>query len=673
MNETQIRVLAALLEKSWDVQDLADALGKSRQQIIRTVRDLEEREYAILDGAAASPAKGYKIALLRDILKTADIRLLLRGSCERVLAAAADETTIEKIAEDSGVSRSTAYKSVMDLRSAAALTKDGPNVKVSESNKSIGRLARVLRTEFDSRYEGRTEIIYNSNSKIIRRVPAGRTAPGAATAFTVFADLGIMYRTTHDYFCEQKGHAGMHDILIHSVYAAKYLKSAMNMTMCIIFYIKHREQLNIAKIRKKASEFGVLDAWLDAEAYLRRGALKNPKLFLPWREFEPKAGLYGIPSDAYRAPAPDNLLWAEIGACLQREVAAYLLGGENMRLKGLKDSTKDCDILVENREDFDEVSRVLRKMGYIPSGVEPADADTQTQPSEIFAHSKKPRIDLFTGTVLGGIELSDSMKSMADIASHGLLKLGLLKNEHVFVLKAAAGREGDIQDMKSLALGFMHRQDAPRGMLDLGRFQNSFDWNLVWSEILEQERINPIDNLTVPIFEQIAYLAEQAGIAVPILGRLRLHAVGSLIKKLLRQGKIPVRRVINLLKGGDITETLIRNKIASMTKAGDLLKSASGRAAYIQLPGTSRFPKPELKLTLRSLELYLGWRFPLMPVPPTSELEDFMREMRAMNISTIGELDDAVLARSGESNACRSAASRPNSLGAIQACIGLPP
>ena len=73
-----------------------------------------------------------------------------------------------------------------------------------------------------------------------------------------------------------------------------------------------------------------------------------------------------MPIEKYTLPKPSNLLFGEISDELQESKTMYLFGGENMRIKSLKwwDSTKDCDIVVESKEDFDDLALILTNIGY---------------------------------------------------------------------------------------------------------------------------------------------------------------------------------------------------------------------------------------------------------------------------------------------------------------------
>lgn len=259
---------------------------------------------------------------------------------------------------------------------------------------------------------------------------------------------------------------------------------------------------------------GISEIWLDIESYIRRKQLKNTDLFLPWNEFLSKAKLYDIQIEKYTLPKPSNLLFREISNELQEPKTIYLFGGENMRIKSLKDSTKDCDIIVENKNDFDNLAEILTNIGYQRRlETNYSDEDKRIKPDDIFEHEQKSRIDLFTSTVMENLSLSSTMRERADIKDYGLLKIGLLRNEDVFLLKAMANREGDIQDMAALVTG------SPNTPHELQH--GSFDWNLVFEEILRQEHINQTKDFTPIIFDQISYLAEQTSIVAPFLDKCK--------------------------------------------------------------------------------------------------------------------------------------------------------
>jgi len=52
-------------------------------------------------------------------------------------------------------------------------------------------------------------------------------------------------------------------------------------------------------------------------------------------------------------------LFREIANHLDSDAWVYLIGGENLRLKGYKDNTKDCDIVVTDVQSFEAVISAL--------------------------------------------------------------------------------------------------------------------------------------------------------------------------------------------------------------------------------------------------------------------------------------------------------------------------
>ena len=167
--------------------------------------------------------------------------------------------------------------------------------------------------------------------------------------------------------------------------------------------------------------------------------------------------------------------------------------------------------LLKKTSDFEILCKILtEELGYEKMiQTEYSQEDLRLYPDEILIHPDRSRIDLFTKRVLRDLSLSDIMIKTSDYLEYGKLKVGVLRNEYVFLLKAVASREGDIQDMEKLSQGSLNQ---PR------EFEHGkFDWDEVWREIIHQEKMNPLRELTLPIFDQISLLAEQTGIVVPIL------------------------------------------------------------------------------------------------------------------------------------------------------------
>ncbi len=636
MDITSIKLLKSLIDGQKESAELLNLLGIKERRLAYITKNLMEEDYIEKENTEIRLKETPKATLFRDITQVVDVEKLLCDSNEIILFNIDENITVDQLIKKSGLSKATTYRSISDLQSIGSVLKDENIINIDESKEQLVLFTKLLKTERERKYEdGNTEIIYNNNSIILRKTPSEKVAKGATTGFTLFSDYDIEYQTTHDYFCEQKDDLEIQDVLLHAVYSANYSKNKMELLIAIVFYAKHKDKMDILQLRKKATKLGISEIWLDIEAYIRRKQLKNTHLFLSWDEFLSKAKLYDIPIEKYTLPKPSNLLFREISDELKETRRIYLFGGENMRIKSLKDSTKDCDIVVENKDDFEHLAQILTKMKY-ERRLETiySDEDRRIKPDDIFEHDKKNRIDLFTSTIMQDLSLSSTMKERADIRDYGKLKVGLLRNEDVFLLKAIANREGDIQDMAALVTG------SPNTPHELQH--GSFDWELVWEEILRQEHINHTKDFTTIIFDQITYLAEQTGIVAPFLEKLRRHVIDVMIKRLVRGGSMSIKEILEFLNGGGITEPMIRNRVDALEKSETIQKYSVGRTTYIKLLKNNEYSEKELENNMHRFKIYLDWRFYVRQNQSDQNIQEFVKELQDLGLQTIGEIDEII-------------------------------
>lgn len=650
MNVTSVRVIKRLLKGDADRADLA--VGVKRRQAANVLADLEKRGYAVSKGAGRTGLPDTpKAVLLRDAAAVADIEVLLRGSNEDVLAAAASGATAEQIAEKARLSSSTVQRSVADLRSIGALRRDGDAFTAEGARRPFPEMARLLQLEKSGKYSGGAEILYSRGATVIRKVPAGAESAGRLTGFSAFKDYGVECRTAHDFYCERERPPDVLDVLLHAVLSSKRSGSRHEMAMCAVFYTKHRDSMDSAEARRRARVLGVVDAWLDVGSYVRGGALRDGGMFLPWKEFLAKADVYGIRPDAYELPRPHGL-FEDLGRAVKSPVTAYLLGGENMRMKGLKDSTKDCDIVAEAGADVGKIAGALRRLGYAESG-RTAD-DLRARPMHVFEHPSGSRVDVFERVIGGKIGLSAGMKRGAQMYMYGNLRLGLLADEHVFLAKAVTGREGDVDDMAALARG----SDPKR----------SFDWNAVLDGVKDQIRADPTrEQIAGAVLYSVLDMGGKIGAKAPILDKLRRLAADVEIRRLVRGGGMTAGRIVSMLRQDCMGEALIRNRINALARGGQVSKRPDGRAARVG-PADEAYPHGKRGMTARNLEEYLRWRFCALQVPSGAELGGMAREMEGLGFSTVGKLDSAVrraVSAGGPAGADAGLGAR----GAVRACV----
>ncbi len=442
MNPTAIRALLLVKDTPADATDICNSLGITKRQLERIVKDLLNLGY-INSNEKISLNLNAKTALFKKVAGKLDAVRLLHDSNEDLLLKLLVPKTIEELVKETGLSQMTVYRALDEFRSIGAIKEVDNKITLNE-DRDLQLFVNLLSTEKErTQVEPYAEVLYSDSFKILKSVPAGQRASGELTAFSVFTDYGIKYHPARDYYIQQEEAVNLEDILIHSLVAADKENDKTALIMAIVFYVNSRDKMALDKIRKVARSFKIHELWLDIEAYVRKMPVKHREKFLPWDEFKQKAELYELTE--YEIPPPYPELFRELGAVLQKPVEAYLFGGENMRIKGLKNVTKDCDIVTRDQQSFKLVRDALAEMGYKPLAREKlSEDDKRINPSAILMHPRRSRVDLFTSQVANKLYLSEGMRKRAELQGFGKLKLCIMSNEDVFLLKSVTDREGDI-------------------------------------------------------------------------------------------------------------------------------------------------------------------------------------------------------------------------------------
>lgn len=648
MHSTSIYVIRDIINDIHDIGILRKNSRVKEWQFNGIIHKLVRAGLVKKEGKVIKLQENHKAILFRKISQKWNLINLFRDSNENVLSYLTEPITVNEIATNTGLSVSTVYRAISDLKSTGAIqitpdAQDNHNkqtselIRVNPSHTDLVIFAQILKLEREHRSVPDAEIIYMDNAKIIKKILKEKTTTGELTGFSMFTSNGIMYDSPYDYYVEQKEPLDLHDIIIHSVLASYKDNDKLGLIMSIVFYIHNKNKVDTKRLREIASTFKISSVWLDVEAYIRRQKLKNKSIFLPWDEFVSKAELYEIKPEQYHVPVPVSSLFDDVGGALTNSITIFLIGGENMRLKKIKAVTKDCDIVVKNPTDFQIIVKVLtEQLGYNKIvKTEYSQEDLRLYPDEILMHPDGRRIDLFTKRVIQNIFLSDTMIQTADYIKYGKLTVGVLRNEYIFLLKAVAVREGDIHDMAVLT------QSSQNQSIEFEH--GPFDWERVWCEIINQEKLNPMREMSVPIFEQISFLVEHADVDVPIFERLKIHVLTQLILLLIRGGRRPLAETISLLVGYDITERMIRNRIDALVKKGIIRKYTLGKDVFLTRITMPHFPYGDKPITLENVGAYLEWRFPSREQSTPHTIKSLVDHISGLSYTTIGDMDDKVI------------------------------
>jgi|AntDeeMinimDraft_6_1070357.scaffolds.fasta_scaffold01815_3 hypothetical protein len=190
-----------------------------------------------------------------------------------------------------------------------------------------------------------------------------------------------------------------------------------------------------------------------------------------------------------------------VGRQLETELTVYLIGGGAMSFRGLKETTKDIDLIVSDGDDLRVLQAVLLGNGY-DIVKEPGEEYDDLGAQRILENDDGCRIDIFNQQVIDKLVLSDGMRRRSEsYLDAGGLSVALVSAEDIFLFKSVAGRTDDIEDMFSLV-------------------QTELDFDVIEDELEQQ-----IDLLGQELFvthanEALLELEEQHNISTPLAGRV---------------------------------------------------------------------------------------------------------------------------------------------------------
>ena len=139
-----------------------------------------------------------------------------------------------------------------------------------------------------------------------------------------------------------------------------------------------------------------------------------------------------------------------IGDGLSEPLTVYLIGGGAMSLRDLKGATKDIDLVVPDGDAYGQLWAVLMDLGY--AEVQSLDPDYRALgATSCVENDDGCRLDIFNQQVANKLVLTDGMAERSEpFLDTDRLTVRLVSNEDIFLFKAIAGRDDDIEDMNML-------------------------------------------------------------------------------------------------------------------------------------------------------------------------------------------------------------------------------
>ncbi len=143
-------------------------------------------------------------------------------------------------------------------------------------------------------------------------------------------------------------------------------------------------------------------------------------------------------------------LMEEIGSNLHTEVKAYLIGGFAMMKNGIKDSTKDVDIVFNTEEEAKIFIDSAIEIGFLPDKDLPNEYEEMDMIT-VLRDQEERRFDIFVKQVLKGLTLTTDMQDRGKTIEYSHLKILIGSNEDIFLFKSITSRPADLEDMRNLA------------------------------------------------------------------------------------------------------------------------------------------------------------------------------------------------------------------------------
>ena len=538
---TALQIIDCLRDRSYAVGELAAAIGKSQSWTSEVVSDLEaDNLIDRTDGVRL--ASTYEATLLADLLDQYALENVLTGTKEEILVALLNGPKTISELQQQGFAKSTLYHHVNEIRETGAIVQTNDGYTITDDTLRSFLETRTRTTPFETEYRDHGERLVATSKDDV---------DGMSTAFSAFTRYGVDYHPAKTYRYQGDRSLDLEDTLIHAVIVAETKKQ---MAMAGVFYFTHRATLNSSELWRLANKWDCVEKWADLFAYIDQREIHQEELFLPWEEFIALANDYGVYP---RGQHPENSLrrgLEALGDQLETPADVYLLGGGNLILRGLKDSTKDVDLVVEDGRTFVTVAETLQDQGYEERGDLEA-AYTQLDPSIVLEKEGFPRWDIFVETVAGQLQLTEAMIERCDqLVEYGNLHVHLLSLTDIFLFKSITEREGDLEDVALIGK------------------QADLDWEEIFEEIKTQEA-HTGQFFSFAVLDTLDVLDERHDIVAPITERLVSYCLENALLVSLETPKT----IENLREEMDFPDHQIYNKLRKLEEEGEITVDRSGR------------------------------------------------------------------------------------------------
>jgi hypothetical protein len=210
----------------------------------------------------------------------------------------------------------------------------------------------------------------------------------------------------------------------------------------------------------------------------------------------------------------------KLNSTAKQPITLYLIGGGAMAFYGLKDATKDIDIILTNPEDLNNLKAALDAMGYKePNPLVITRPYNDMQTNAILENRDGFRWDLFLSKVCGKLTLSADMQNRATNLYQGnSLKVLIASKEDLFLFKAITTRDADLDDTRILAQSGLKWETIAQECKSQSQVSG-----LCWEDALSQnlQALKEKFSIESPIEKTLRKTAERKIIEISLLGQIQ--------------------------------------------------------------------------------------------------------------------------------------------------------
>ncbi len=202
-----------------------------------------------------------------------------------------------------------------------------------------------------------------------------------------------------------------------------------------------------------------------------------------------------------------NELFEQLGEILEKRVEALLIGGAVMLELGLKDATKDIDVVCRSEEDKERLLAAARVLGFQIVG--PEKRHERLGVNRLAVKGGR-NLDIFAERISYNFNLSEAMWQRATkIRFFGHLVIRNASLEDIFIMKLIANRPGDASDCSKLVLAELDFDAVYQEIEAQYRKEGEYEQN-IWVTYIEEGIARLEDNdLIIPIGDKISLLAHE--------------------------------------------------------------------------------------------------------------------------------------------------------------------